>query len=273
MAEDKTPGQDKTGGQAEGRVVVLTGGGGILGRAMVDRLTADGNIVAVVDRHADLAETAAGLARGPGRAVAYQADMADRAAIADLHARIRADLGEVGALICNAATKRENFFEPFESFPLEDWNYVMGVNLTGPMLCAQEFGPGMAARGKGAIVNTLSIYGIVAPDQRIYDGSLYEGRAINTPAVYSASKAGLWGLTKYLASYWGAQGVRVNAITPGGVFSGQNDTFRGKYSARTMMGRMAEPHEMGDAATFLVSDRASYITGQNLVVDGGLTAW
>lgn len=255
------------------RVVVLTGGGGLLGRSMVERLTRDGAVVAVVDRHADLAEKAAELAEAPGRAVAYACDIADRAQIADLHKKILADLGPVEALICNAATKSDNFFEPFEDFPIEDWNYVLGVNLTAPMLCAQEFGPPMAARGHGAIVNTLSIYGIVAPDQRIYEGSLYEGRAINTPAIYSASKAGLWGLTKYLASYWGAQGVRVNAVTPGGVFSGQNDTFENKYSARTMLGRMGKPHEIADAVTFLVSDRATYITGQNLVVDGGLTSW
>lgn len=255
------------------KTVVLTGGGGILGRAMVDRLTADGWQVAVVDRHADLAETAARLAREPGRARSYACDITDRASLADLHAKVRADLGEVQALICNAATKSDNFFEPFESFPLEDWNQVMAVNLTAPMLCAQEFGSQMAKRGAGTIVNTLSIYGIVAPDQRIYEGSLYEGRAINTPAIYSASKAGLWGLTQYLASYWGSQGVRVNAVTPGGIFSGQNDTFVGKYSARTMMGRMGEPHEIADAVTYLISDRASYVTGQNLVVDGGLSAW
>ncbi len=254
-------------------VVVLTGGGGILGRAMVERLTAAGYAVAVVDRVTALAQTAAGLAVAPGRALAYTCDIADPAALKALHLQVKADLGPVSALICNAATKSDNFFEPYESFPLEDWNYVLSVNLTAPMLCAQEFGPGMVALGGGSIVNTLSIYGIVAPDQRIYDGSLYEGRAINTPAVYSASKAGLWGLTKYLASYWGAQGVRVNAVTPGGIFSGQNDTFVGKYSARTMMGRMGEPHEIADAVTFLVSDKASYITGQNLVVDGGLTAW
>lgn len=255
------------------QVVVLTGGGGILGRAMVERLTADGKAVAVVDRHAELAETAAALSVAPGQAKAYTCDISDRAQLTELHRKVRADLGEVDALICNAATKSDNFFEPFESFPIEDWNYVLGVNLTAPMLCAQEFGPQMAARGKGAIVNTLSIYGIVAPDQRIYEGSLYEGRAINTPAIYSASKAGLWGLTKYLASYWGPQGVRVNAVTPGGVFSGQNDTFVEKYSARTMMGRMGQPHEIADAVTFLVSDRASYVTGQNLIVDGGLTSW
>lgn len=257
----------------DNKVIVLTGGGGILGRAMTGRLTRDGWQVAVVDRDLTLAQTAAGMAETPGSARAYACDIADPAALADLHRKIREDLGEVGALICNAATKSDNFFEPFETFPLEDWNYVLSVNLTAPMLCAQEFGPALAQKGSGAIVNILSIYGIVAPDQRIYDGSLYEGRAINTPAIYSASKAGLWGLTKYLASYWGAQGVRVNAVTPGGVFSGQNDTFVGKYSARTMMGRMAEPHEIADAVTFLVSGRASYVTGQNLVVDGGLTAW
>lgn len=255
------------------QIAVLTGGGGILGRAMTQRLTRDGWQVAVVDRDIKLAETAAALAETPGSARAYGCDIADKSALADLHTHIRKDMGEVQALICNAATKSDNFFEPFENFPLEDWNYVMSVNLTAPMLCAQEFGAPMAARGAGAIVNTLSIYGIVAPDQRIYDGSLYEGRAINTPAIYSASKAGLWGLTKYLASYWGASGVRVNAVTPGGVFSGQNNTFVQKYSARTMMGRMAEPHEIADAVTYLVSDHASYVTGQNLVVDGGLSAW
>lgn len=252
---------------------VLTGGGGILGRAMTKRLCADGWNVAVIDRNTAAAETAAAQVQGPGRAKAYTCDITDRAALSALHAAIRTDMGEIGALICNAATKSDNFFTPFEDFPLEDWNEVMAVNLTAPMLCAQEFGPVMAARGHGAIVNTLSIYGIVAPDQRIYEGSLYEGRAINTPAIYSASKAGLWGLTKYLASYWGAQGVRVNAVTPGGIFSGQNDTFVEKYSARTMMGRMGEPHEIADAVSYLISDQSSYVTGQNLVVDGGLTAW
>ena len=181
--------------------------------------------------------------------------------------------GEADGLLNNAATKSENFFEPFESFPVDEWNEVMSVNLTGAMLCAQIFGTPMAQRGYGSIVNTLSIYGIVAPDQRIYEGSEYQGRPINTPAIYSASKAGLWGLTRYLAAYWGHKGVRVNAVTPGGVFSGQNDTFVENYSRNVPLGRMAQTDDMVNAMRYLTSDAAKYVTGHNLVVDGGWTAW
>lgn len=255
------------------KVAVLTGGGGILGRAMTQTLSQAGFSVAVVDRQADLAQAAAEQADGPGPARAYACDITDREALVALRDRIEGELGQVTSLLCNAATKTDNFFEPFESFPLEDWNQIMAVNLTAPMLCAQVFAPVMVGRAGASIVNTLSIYGIVAPDQRIYDGAIYEGRAINTPAIYSASKAGLWGLTKYLASYYGPQGIRVNAVTPGGVFSGQNDTFVSTYSAKTMLGRMAHPEEIADAVSYLVSDRASYVTGQNLIVDGGWTAW
>ena len=254
------------------RTVVLTGGGGIIGRAMAEGLADAGHRVAVIDRDLDLATAAA--AQRPGNEVRpYHGDITDRDALLELRGRITDELGSIDGLICNAATKSENFFAPYPEFPLEDWNEVLATNLTGPMLCAQVFGEPMAQAQDGVIINVLSIYGIVAPDQRIYDGSEYEGRVINTPAVYSASKAGLWGLTKYLASYWGASGVRVNAITPGGVFSGQNDAFVEAYSARTMLGRMADAADIAAAATYLVSDGASYVTGQNLIVDGGLTAW
>jgi NAD(P)-dependent dehydrogenase (short-subunit alcohol dehydrogenase family) len=149
----------------------------------------------------------------------------------------------------------------------------MAVNLDGMFLVAREIGQRMARRGGGSIIQTASIYGALAPDQRIYEGSEYLGRPINTPPVYSASKAGVIGLTRHLAAYWADKGVRVNAITPGGVESGQNDTFQRRYAARVPMGRMARRDEMVGALIFLASDASSYITGQNIMVDGGLSAW
>jgi NAD(P)-dependent dehydrogenase (short-subunit alcohol dehydrogenase family) len=203
----------------------------------------------------------------------YECDVADPHAVDTLKAQIERELGPVEVLINNVATKTENIFEPFESFPLEEWDEVIRVNLRSAVVCCQRFGSAMAERGRGSIINTLSIYGIVAPDQRIYEGSQYNGAPINTPEVYSTSKAGLWGFTRYLAAYWGYRGVRVNAITPGGVQSGQNDTFVERYSARVPLGRMAAPADLAGAVCFLASDAASYINGHNLVVDGGLTIW
>ena len=249
----------------DGEVVVLTGGAGILGRRFTAALAARGARVAVLDRkasppHGDRVRT-------------YGCDVTKAPELRAAAERIEDELGSVSGLVNAAATKSEHFFAPFESFPLEDWEEVMDVNATGAMLTCQVFGAPMAERGRGCIVNVLSIYGIVAPDQRIYEGSLYEGRPINTPAVYSTSKAALWGLTRYLATYWASRGVRVNAITPGGVFSGQNDTFVSRYSERVPLGRMAREDEMSGALLYLLSPASSYVTGQNIVVDGGLSAW
>jgi NAD(P)-dependent dehydrogenase (short-subunit alcohol dehydrogenase family) len=257
-----------------GKAAIVTGGAGILGSRMVAALADRGAAVAIVDRDADAVERAlAAHAVGERRVEGHVADITDRADVARTREAIQASLGDIDVLVNNAAAKSPNFFEPFETFPAQDWDQVMGVNVTGAMFCCQEFGSAMAGRGAGSIVNILSIYGIVAPDQRIYEGSEYEGRAINTPAVYSASKAALWGLTKYLATYWGSKGVRVNAVTPGGAFSGQNETFVQRYSNRVPLGRMADPQDIAGAVVYLASDAAGYVTGQNLIVDGGLTAW
>lgn len=255
----------------EGKVVVLSGAAGIIGSQVVKAFVEAGARVFAIDRDAALMEEKLGSAHES--LITCVADVANRKSLVNAHALLVARWGQADALLNNAATKSENFFEPFETFAVEEWNEVMSVNLTGAMLCAQVFGSPMAERGNGSIVNTLSIYGIVAPDQRIYEGSEYLGRAINTPAIYAASKAGLWGLTKYLAAYWGHKGVRVNAVTPGGVFSGQNETFVENYSRRTPLGRMAETDDMVNAMRYLSSDAAKYITGHNLVVDGGWTAW
>lgn len=256
-----------------GKTVVLTGGAGILGSRIAEALLRRGAAVAVVDRRPNPVDALIDALQGKGPAAGFVTDITDRAAVSDLRQRVEAELGPADVLVNNAAAKSANFFDPFETFPEADWNEVMAVNVTGAFFCCQEFGAPMAARGHGAIINTLSIYGIVAPDQRIYEGSEYEGRPINTPAIYSTSKAALWGLTKYLATYWGEKGVRVNAVTPGGAFSGQNDRFVENYSRRVPLGRMADPADIAGAVVYLASDAASYVTGHNLVVDGGLTTW
>lgn len=253
----------------DSKIVVITGAAGILGQGAVAAFLDAGARVCALDRtDADLARLGA-----HERLFTIAADVTDPRSVRAAADRVAATWGVADVLFNNAATKSENFFAPFEDFPLEDWNAVMAVNLTGAMLCSQAFGAPMAQRGRGAIVNTLSIYGIVAPDQRIYEGSEYQGRPINTPAIYCASKAGLWGLSQYLASYWGGKGVRVNAVTPGGIFSGQNDTFVRHYSQRVPLGRMASRDDIVNAMVFLASDASSYLNGHNLVVDGGWTVW
>ena len=125
----------------------------------------------------------------------------------------------------------------------------------------------------GSIIQTASIYGILASDKRIYEGSHYLGMQISNPGVYSTSKAAVVGLTRYLAAYWADKGIRVNTLVPGGVESGQNETFKERYSARVPMGRMAQAHELVGALIYLASDASSYMTGQCIIVDGGLSVW
>ena len=261
-----------------GRTAVITGGCGILGSRFAEGLAEFGANVALLDLDRQAVELAASelSTRFSGRASGYACDITQPEAVRDVADTIEADLGAVSILLNNAASKTRDvdaFFAPVATFSLETWREIMAVNLDGMFNVAQVFGTLMAGRGYGSIVQTASIYGLMAPDQRIYEGSEYLGRAINTPAVYTASKAGVIGLTKHLATYWAAQGVRVNTLTPGGVESGQNDTFKQRYGARVPIGRMARADEMVGAVLFLVSDAASYVTGQNIAVDGGLSAW
>lgn len=258
-----------------GRSAIVTGGGGILGQGFCAVLAGHGARVAVFDvDEASAQKTVDAIGQ---KAIAVACDVSDPASVAAAVARVVREFGGVDILHNNAATKTANladFFTPFEDYRLETWREVMSVNIDGMFLMAQAVGKQMLAQGRGgSIVQTASIYGVVAPDQRIYEGSSYLGRPINTPAVYSASKAAVVGLTRYLAAYWGAHHIRVNTLTPGGVDSGQNDVFSRKYSARVPLGRMARAAEMQSALLFLASDASSYMTGQNLVVDGGLTCW
>lgn len=263
----------------QGKTAVVTGALGILGRRFCAGLAEFGANVVVVDLdEAKAADYAATLAADHGvKALGVGCDVADAVSIEAMVTRAVETFGEIHVLHNNAAGKSDDldaFFAPFEEYSLGQWRKIMAVNIDGMFLVAQKVGAQMVRQGKGgSIIQTSSIYGILAPDQRIYEGSHYLGRQINTPAVYSASKAAVLGLTRYLATYWAPQRIRVNTLIPGGVESGQNDTFQKCYAYRVPLGRMADGDEMVSALLYLASDASSYVTGQNIVVDGGLSAW
>lgn len=262
-----------------GRTALVTGAVGILGRHFCEGLAEFGANVVVVDLAEDACAEFAEELRGRYgvRALAIGCDVSDASSVREMVERAVVEMGSIHVLHNNAATKTDDldaFFAPVEEYRLEQWREVMSVNLDGMFAVASAVGSHMVASGtRGSIIQTASIYGLIAPDQRVYEGSEYMGRAINTPAVYSASKAGVIGLTRHLASYWAEQGVRVNALVPGGVESGQNSEFSTRYAARVPMGRMARASEMVGALIYLASGASSYMTGQALVVDGGLSAW
>ena len=211
------------------------------------------------------------------RVIGVACDVSDPGNVAEMVGRVSRELGDIRILVNNAAAKSDDlhaFFAPFEDYSLNTWRDITSVNMDGVFLVAQAVGRAMRVHGKpSSIIQTSSIYGIMGPDHRIYEGSEYMGVAINTPAVYAASKAAVVGLTRHLATYWAEAGIRVNAIAPGGVESGQNDTFKSNYSARIPMGRMAQADEMVGAVVFLSADASAYMTGQVLALDGGLSAW
>ena len=260
------------------KVVVVTGGAGLLGQVFCQALADVGAHVAIVDLDLASAETAAKKINKSDtqKVVAFGSDITSPESVTQMVANVIKQFGRIDVLVNNAASKGSNldtFFEPFESYSLQTWREVMSVNIDGLFLVAQAVGNQMKKQGGGSIIQTSSIYGVVAPDQRIYKGSEYNGRAINTPAVYSASKAAVNGLTSYLSTYWATSKIRVNSLTPGGIASGQNDEFNKRYSSRVPLGRMGEASELVGALIYLASDASSYVTGQNIIVDGGLSAW
>ena len=257
--------------QLGGKVALVTGGAGILGQHFCTGLLQAGAQVAVVDLDAGAARSVAD--KLGERAAGFGCDVASAESVKACVDAVLARFGSIDILHNNAATKSRDvraFFTPFEDYSLDTWREVMSVNIDGMFLMAQAVGRHMVARGKGgAIIQTASIYGLVGPDSRIYEGSDYLGGPINTPAVYAASKAAVVGLTKWLATHWAKAGIRVNCLVPGGVSSGQNGVFSDRYSERVPMGRMAEPEDIARAALFLASDDSGFVTGQNLAVNGG----
>ncbi len=263
----------------EGKTAVVTGGLGILGKRFCAGLAEFGANVAVIDLDARETEAFAGelTERYGKKCLGIDCDVSSPGDVKAMVAGVKEEFGEIHILHNNAACKSADlnaFFAPFEEYSPDEWRRIMSVNLDGMFLVVRAVGAEMVRQQKGgSIVQTSSIYGILAPDHRIYEGSLYLGRKINTPAVYAASKAAVIGLSKYLATYWADQKIRVNTLIPGGNESGQNDTFRKNYSARIPMGRMGQPDEMVAALIYLASEASSYVTGQSIVVDGGLSAW
>jgi NAD(P)-dependent dehydrogenase (short-subunit alcohol dehydrogenase family) len=265
-----------------GRVAVLTGGAGLLGRQYTRTLLSAGArvLVADIDGTAASREAAAAVRDAGGEAVGEAVNVASQADVCRMVRAVLDRWGRLDILVSNAAidAKADTLADQalagtFEDFPLDLWQQAVDVNLTGTVLCAQEAGRVMVRAGRGVIVNVSSTYGIVAPDQRLYQRDGEERQTRFKPASYAVTKAAVAHLTRYLAAYWGPSGIRVNTLTPHGVFNGHDEQFLRRYNERTPLGRMARVDEMNGPLLFLVSDASSYMTGANLVVDGGWTAW
>ncbi len=269
------------------RVAVITGGAGQLARYFSTALAEAGAHVVLWDLNSDGLDARFRDLSGqfPGKVSTDRVNIVDKGDIDRAVTRIEKEFGGLHILINNASVLLKegqphfgSYFAPFEEYPVELWEMALRVNLTGTFLVTQSLAPLLKKRtGKAAIVNIASDVGIVSPDQRIYRPNPerdYPGVAINLPLSYAVSKSSLIHMTKYWATYWAEEGIRVNAVSPAGVDHGKvNPKFRRELTDRIPLGRMAKPHELKGAILFLCSDAASFVTGANLVVDGGRTIW
>lgn len=263
----------------KGRVALVTGGAGLLGKEFCLTLAQAGATVYAADLNENAVQAVADdLTRQGFEAFGIRLDVTDPASAAAVVDEIVARSKRLDILVNSAAMDPK--FDPqhaqtnsnaFEDYPLKSWQDAVNVNLTGPFLVSQAAARQMVRQKKGSIINICSTYGLGGPDQRIYEKP---GKPRTyKPVYYTVTKAGILGLTKYMATYYAGTDIRVNALTPGGVFNGHDDEFVRNYSARTVIGRMAHKDEMNGGLLFLASDASSYMTGSNLVVDGGWTAW
>ncbi len=264
-----------------GRVAVITGGAGMLGRQHAAAIAEMGGIPVIADLRADAAQEAASAISSEfgSSALGIGADITDMESVSTLLERTLSTYGRVDILINNAAndpkaSNREAQWSRLEHFSLDQWHRDLEVGLTGALICSQVIGTAMANVGSGVILNVASDLALIGPDQRIYrrPGLAPDQQPVK-PVSYSVVKAGLLGLTRYLATYWADRGVRVNAISPGGVEGNNDPEFVASLTNLIPLGRMAVVNEYRAAVVFLVSDASRYMTGANLVVDGGRTAW
>lgn len=259
----------------EGKVAVITGGMGLLGREFVKTLLEGGAKVAIFDIQTKYPKEFEGVLNK--NVAVYQTDVTDKKSIKHALKAVTKKWGTPQVLINAAAIDippkySSKKFSALETYPEKSFAKIMDVNVKGVFLCSQIIGAAMAMGKGGSIINISSIYGEVSPDQRIYVRKGEKGVFIK-PISYCVSKGAIHNLTKYLATYWAKKNVRVNTLTFGGVFNYQDKEFVKNYSSRVPMGRMARRDEYNGAILFLASDASSYMTGANLVIDGGYTAW
>lgn len=265
----------------EGRVAFITGGAGLLGARHAIAIARAGGIPVIADIREPAAQAVADQVRAVtgGRAVVLHCDVTDEKSVLHASGAVLAELGRIDILVNNAANNPkvesgDGAFVRVERLTRERWDHDVAVGLTGAFFCARIFGSHMAERRAGTIVNISSEYGILAPDQRLYEKpGVKSSEQPAKPISYSVVKAGLHGMTTYLAAYWGAQGVRVNTLVVGGVNAGQPADFVARASERVPLGRMAAPTDFEGALVFLCSDASSFMTGASLVVDGGKSIW
>lgn len=259
------------------KVAVVTGALGLLGKQHCYALAEAGASVVVTDlNEIECAKFASSL---PGLAMGIGADITQKKSVKDFKDKILSNYGKLDILVNNAAIN-DKFEDPltaleeskFENYPVEIFKKSLDVNVTGMFLCSQVLGSEMANKGYGSIINVASTYGIVAPDQSIYINERGE-QTFYKSASYPVTKGAVISFTRFLAAYWGTKGVRVNTLSPGGVKDNQEEFFVKNYSAKTPLGRMAHPTDYKGALIFLASDASSYMTGANLIVDGGWTTW
>jgi NAD(P)-dependent dehydrogenase (short-subunit alcohol dehydrogenase family) len=266
------------------KVAVVTGALGLIGKHHCHALAEAGASVVVCDlNESECAKFAATL---PALSLGISADITHKKSVKDLKDKVISNYGKIDILVNNAALNDKFVREDsvgedplaaleeskFENYPVEMFRKSIDVNVTGMFLCSQIIGTEMANRGYGSIINVASTYGIVAPDQSIYKNEKGE-QTFYKSAAYPVTKGAVISFTRFLAAYWGDKGVRVNTLSPGGVRDNQEEFFVKNYSAKTPLGRMAQPTDYKGALVFLASDASGYMTGANLVVDGGWTAW
>jgi NAD(P)-dependent dehydrogenase (short-subunit alcohol dehydrogenase family) len=263
-----------------GRVAIITGGLGQLGQRFALALATYGAKVCLVDicdyriGKSNLIDEAI----EKGWVFSFKADVTDKESLEKIAKRIEQEIGSISILINNAAidappgaAASENV--PFEDYSLDSLYKMIDVNIVGTFICCQVFGKMMASNGIGSIINISSIYGLLSPNQTIYEYKRKNGEKWFKPVGYSVTKSAILNFTRYLATYWATSGVRVNTLSPAGIFNNQDEEFLKAYCSHIPIARMADANELNGAIVFLSSDASSYMTGANLVIDGGWTAW